>query len=92
MDASTRAIAEAQAAQDRAFMDELNARHELASIVAEREEAVAEKVKRVSHAERVRDAQNAAVIQALQQVPLNREQRRAQVKAFGRMLRLAANG
>lgn len=81
------AIAEAQAEKDRQFMEDLKARAELAALVADGSEKQAVERRRISHAERVRSAQNEAIVAALQQVPLNRAQRRAQVKAFAAMLR-----
>lgn len=84
---SAQAIAEAQAAKDAQLMEELRARAELAGIVAEGEEVKATKQRRISHAERVLAAQNAAIVAALQKVPLNRAERRLQTKAFATMLR-----
>jgi hypothetical protein len=83
-------IAEAQAAKDAILMAELQDRAALARADVEREEVALVKRRRISHRERVLDAQNQAIITALQQVPLNRAQRRAQTKAFAAMLRTAS--
>ena len=90
MDAQTIAIAEAQAAKDAELMAGLTARAELAHLTAaasDKKRRAASEPRHASHAERVRQAQNASLVAALQNIPLNREQRRAQVKAFGQMLK-----
>lgn len=84
---NVKALAEAQAAKDAQLMEELKARAEFVSVTTSAEVRRSEKQRRISHAERVQSAQNAAIVAALQAVPLNRAQRRAQTKAFAAMLR-----
>jgi hypothetical protein len=84
------ALAERRAAQDAELMATLSDRAK--AVAAEREDAEdnLQERRRVSHRERVQAAQNAALISALGQVPLNRKQRRANVKAFAKMLKIAS--